>query len=162
MTEIALTQRDIKRIKNDIKLTLILGMLFTIGLIILLFITPLILTLFNKPADGFANRALFIIGLVSLPFIGISWKNIVKYIDLIRSRKISFKTSDYEIKKGKDGFILSIETPLKLKFDLYDKLPELLRLGEPIKIELTRLSKTLLYISQDGKNLLEKVEIEND
>lgn len=162
MTEIELTQRDIKRIKSDIKLTLILGMLFTIGLIILVFIIPLILTLFNKPADGFANRALFSIGLLSLPLIGISWKNLVKYIDLVRSKKISFKTTDYDIIKGKDGFVLSTKTPLKLKFDLYDKLPELIRLDEPIKIELTRLSKTLLYISQDGENLLEKVEIENE
>ena len=101
-------------------------------------------------------------GLLSLPLIGISWKNVMKYIDLRRRKKISFKTSDYEIKKNKNGFVLFTNTPLKLKFDLYHKLPDLIKSGEPITIETTKLSKSLLFISQDRENLLDKVERENN
>ena len=162
MTEKELTDTDIKRIKDDIKLTLFLGLLFTIALIVVVFVIPVILTLLKKPADGFIKRGLIIMGLLSLPFLGISWRNIVKYIDLRKGRKMNFKTSDYEIKKERDDFVLWIRTPMKLKFAIYDKLAKLIRLGEPITIESTKLSKTLLYISQDNENLLEKVEREND
>ena len=162
MNELELNQADKNRIKADIKLTLILGLLFTIVLIVIVFIIPTILILFKKPTDGFVKRGLIIIGLLSLPMLVISWKNIFKYFDLKNGNKISFRTTDYEIKKEMEGFILRTRTPLKLKFDLYDKLPDLIKLGEPIIIESTRLSKTLLYISQDNENLLEKVEREND
>jgi len=102
MTERELTETDVKRIKDDIKLTLILGFLFTVVLIIIVFIIPTILILFKKPADGFMKRGLIIMGLLSLPLLGISWKNIVKYIDLRKGKKTNFETSDYEIKKEKD------------------------------------------------------------
>lgn len=162
MIERELTETDVKRIKDDIKLTLVLGLLFTVALIILVFIIPTILILFKKPADGFMKRGLIIMGLLSLPLLGISWKNIIKYIDLRRGKKTKFRTSDYEIKKEKDGFVLWTRTPLKLKFDLYEKLPGLIKVNEPITIETTKLSKTLLFISQDNENLLEKVESEDN
>lgn len=101
-------------------------------------------------------------GLLSLPLIGISWKNFIKYIDLLRRRKISFRTSDYEIKKEKNGFVLWTRTPVGLKFDLYEKLPDLIKLEEPVTIETTKSSKTLLFISQDSENLLEKLEREDN
>jgi hypothetical protein len=162
MSELELSEKDKNRIKSDIRLTLILGLLFTIALITVMFIIPTILYFLNRASDGFLKRALLIIGLLSLPMLVISWKNILKYIDLKKGKKLSFKTTDYEIKKEKEGFILQTATPLKLKFDLYDKLPDLIKAKESIKIESTRLSMTLLYISQDNENLLEKVEREND
>lgn len=162
MTERDLTETDVKRIKVDIKLTMIIGLLFTVAMIVLVFIIPTILTLFKKSADGFVKRGLIIVGLLSLPLLVFSWKSIVMYIDLQIGKKRKFRTSDYVIKKEKNGFVLRTMTPLKLKFDLYDNLPDLIRIDEPITIETTKLSKTLLFISQNNENLLEKVESEDN
>ncbi|WP_188502626.1 hypothetical protein [Pontibacter amylolyticus] len=159
-----LNQADRGRIKVEIKLPLILGLLFSIALLALIFVVPSILFSLNKPTetDEFIKRGLFILVLLLLPMLSISWKSIIKYIDLKKGNKIRFRTADYEITKEKEGYTLRIRTPLKLKYNLYDKLPELIKPREPITIELTALSKTLLFISQDSENLLEKVEREND
>lgn len=100
MIETGLTQTDRKRIKDDIKLTSIIGLIFSVALIILVLIVPSVLYFLGKTADGFARRSLFIIGGLSLPFIAVSWKNIFKYIDLRTGKKINFQTTDYEIKKN--------------------------------------------------------------
>lgn len=163
MIELELSQADRKRIKDDIKLTSILGLIFSIVLIILVLIIPLILYFFNKTADadGFARRSLLIIGGLSLPLIAVSWKNIFKYIDLRTGKKVNFNTIDYAIEKTKDGFVLTIKSPLKTKFDLYDEMPDLIKTTDPITIETTKLSKTLLFISNNSDNLLEKIENED-
>src|SRR6478609_8329502 len=101
MIELELNETDKKRIKDDIKLTLILGFLFTLFIIAIVFVIPIVLLLFHKPVDGFMYRGLLIIGALSLPMLAISWKNILKYIDLKRGKKINFSTTDYEIKKEK-------------------------------------------------------------
>jgi hypothetical protein len=162
MNEKKLNEVDKNRIKTEIKLSMILGLLFTIALIVVVFIVPSVLFFLNKPSDGFIKRGLFILALLSFPMLLVSWKNVIKYIDLKRGNKIHFQTTDYEIKKEKEDFVLRVNTPSKMQFDLYDKLPDLIKFKEPITIEATRLSKTLLYISQGNGNLLEKVEIEND
>src|SRR5688500_385297 len=102
MTETELTHTDKKRIKDEIKVTLIIGLLLTTTFVVFIFIVPIILTIFNKPKDGFIGRGLMTIGLLSLPVLAISRKNIIKYVDLCKGKKITFKTSDYEIKKEKD------------------------------------------------------------
>jgi hypothetical protein len=162
MNEIQLTEADKDRIKTDIKLTSIIGLIFCVALIVLVLIIPLILYFFGKTADGFGRRSLFIIGGLSLPFIAISWTNILKFIDLRIGKKMNIKTQDYEIEKTKEGFILKTKSPLKLKLDLWDEMPPLIKVTEPITFELTKLSKTLLFISQDTVNLLEKIEDEID
>jgi hypothetical protein len=164
MTEIELTDTDKQRIKDDIKLTLIIGLLFSVALMVVVLVIPLILYFFGKTADGFLRRSLLIIGGLSLPFLAVSWKNIFKYIDLRIGRKRAIKTKDYKIEETKDGFVLKMQSPLKLKLDLCDKIPALIKVTEPLTIEITKLSKTLLFISQDSENLLVKVEddIENE
>jgi len=162
MNELKLNQADIKRIKEDIRLTTIIGLIFTIALIVITLIIPTILLLFFKPADGFVTRALIVSGTFFLLFLGISWKNFVKYIDLRIGKKINIKTGDYEIEKAKEGFVLKTKSPLKLKLDLWDEMPPLIKNAEPITFEITKLSKTLLYISQDTVNLLEKIENETE
>lgn len=160
MIEIELTDTDKQRIKEDIKLTLIIALLFSVALIVVVLIIPLILYFFGKTADGFLRRSLFIIGGLSLPFFAVSWKNILRYIDLRIGRKTAFKTEDYKIEKAKDGFVLKTQSPLKLKLDLRDDIPALIKVTEPLTIEITKLSKTLLFISQDTVNLLVKIEDE--
>jgi len=162
MNELELSQSNKDRIKGNIKVTLTLGLLFTIALIAVVLVIPTILVLFNiKPDEGLIKRGLIIIGALFLPMLVISWKNIIKYIELKSGKKARLMTGDYEIKEKKDGFVLRINTPLKLEFDLHDKLPELIKLKEPITIELTQLSRTLLFISQDNVNLLDMVERTN-
>lgn len=162
MNETTLSSGDKERIKVSIKLTLIFGLFFSVALIVMVLIVPLILYFFGKTADGFAKRSLFIIGGLSLPFIAVSWTNIFKWIDLRAGKKLHFETKDYEIKKVKDGFVLITKSPLKIKFDLYDKIPSMIKSTEPITIETTKLSKTLLSISQNSENLLEKIEREDN
>lgn len=158
MTEKELTDSDRERIKDEIKLTLIIGLLFSIALIVVILVIPLILYFFGKTADGFARRSLFIIGGLFSPFLAVSWKNIFKFIDLRIGKKMNIRTEQYEIEKTKEGFILKTKSPLKLKLDLWDEIPSLIQLSKPITIEITKLSKTLIFISQDTENLLEKVE----
>jgi hypothetical protein len=158
MTAIELTDTDKKRIRDDIKITLIIGPLFSVALIVVVLIIPLVFYFFGNSAGGFARRSLFIIGGLSIPFLAISWKNIFKYIDLRIGRKLNIKTVDYKIEKTKEGFILKTKSPLKLKLDLWDEMPPLIKVTEPLTIEITKLSKTLLFISQDTENLLDKIE----
>jgi hypothetical protein len=158
MNEIQLTQADKNRIKTDIRLTSIVGLLFSVALIVFVFIIPLLLYFLGTPTDGFGRRSLFIIGGLSIPFIAVSWKSIFKYLDLRRGKKINFQTSDYKIEKTKDGFVLTTKSPLKAKFDLYDNIPTLIKSADSITLEITKVSKTLLFISQGNENLLEKIE----
>jgi hypothetical protein len=162
MTEKKLTEADRKRIKDEIKLTSIIALIFSIALIILVLIVPLILHFFGKTADGFGRRSLYVMCGLSLPFLAMSWGNLFKFIDLKRGKKLNFKTTDYEIKKEKEDFVLKVKSPIEVEFDLYNKIPTLLKTKESLTLETTRLSKTLLFISQDNENLLERIEKEDD
>ncbi len=96
----------------------------------------------------------------SLPLLWGSWENILKFIDLKRAKKILITTADYKIESKKEGAILLTTKRLRLKLDLYDAIVPLLRPNEPINIEISKLSKTLLFISHDKENLIEKVDRE--
>jgi uncharacterized membrane protein len=163
MKEFELNSADRERISVDIKLTIILGTLLVLAIVILIGLVPLGLFLFgNAPADRFVKRGLFILSFVVLLYIVLTWRNLIKYIDLRNGKKIGFRTTDYELKKEKDGLLLLIKSPLKLKLDVYDDLQNLINQSAPLTIEISKLSKTLLFISQDSENLLERVERENE
>jgi hypothetical protein len=162
MTEIRLTDGDKKRIKIDIQLTLFFGTALILLLIILVGLIPLIAFVFGKtPADGFVKRGLFFLSFVLLLHITITWKNLFKFVDLRTGRKINFQTNDFELDKTKTGLVLVTRSPIKLKLDLYDQLEQFISLKSPLTIEVTKLSKTLLFVSHDKDNLLDKVEKEN-
>jgi hypothetical protein len=163
MKEFELNSADRERLSFDIKLTIILGALLVLAIIILIGLVPLGLFLFgNAPADGFVKRGLFILSFVVLLYIVLTWRNLIKYIDLRNGKKIGFRTTDYELKKEKDRLLLLTKSPLKLKLDVYDDLQNLINQSDPLTIEISKLSKTLLFISQDSENLLERVERENE
>ncbi len=162
MKEYELNSADRERISGDIKLTLILGTLLVTAIIILIGLVPLGLFLFSKtPADGFAKRGLFILSFIGLLYITLTWKNLIKYTDLRNGKKISFSTTDYELKKEKYGLFLLTRNPIKLKLDIYDDLQNMIKQSDPLTIEISKLSKTILSISQDSENLLERIEREN-
>jgi hypothetical protein len=163
MTEIELNNSDKLRLKNDMKLSLILGLLFTIILVTIVAIIPCILFMFDKqPTDGYITRSLYILGGLSIPLVGISWKNVIKFIDLKKGLKIKFISMEYEIKKEKDEtFIIATDNDNQ-KIKIYDYMETYIESPKPLIVELSKLTKTLLFISHDSDNLIEKFEIGNN
>jgi hypothetical protein len=158
MTEIELNQTDKENLKADIKLTLIISFVLCLALVVLIFIIPLTLYLFGKnPTDGFLKRGLYVIGLLFLPFIFISWTNIRKYFDLKKGRKSRFETSKYEIKKKRDSVIIRTFEPQKLKFEIFTDVDKRLDPSRPLTIEFVAISKTVLFISNNDINSLDPV-----
>lgn len=163
MTEKELTDADKKRIKDEISLTFIFGLLFIAALILLLSIGIGVVYLFGvKVANGFGRRLLFIIGGLSLPILAISWTNVLKFIDIKRSKKLSIRTLDYEIEKQKEGFVLKTKEKPRLKLNIYDPIVPMLIPTAPINIEVSKITKTLLFISNDNENLIERVDNEEN
>jgi hypothetical protein len=163
MKESELNNADRERISVDIKLTIILGTLLVTAIVILVGLVPLGLYLFgNAPTGGFVKRGLFVLSFVVLLYIFLTWRNLIKYIDLKNGKKISFRTAEYELKKERDGLLLLTKNPLKLKLDVYDDLLTLIKQSDPLTIEISKFSKTLLFVSQGDENLLERIERENE
>ncbi|MBL7913049.1 MAG: hypothetical protein JNJ41_18445 [Bacteroidia bacterium] len=155
MKESILSPEDKNEIKGSIGFSLILSFLFCLLLVILVGIVPLIMFLFSKrPVNGAVQRGLFITGVLFIPFMFVVWKNIFKYIDLKRDKKLRFETSDYQIKKKKGSVILLVLKPSKLKFDIDEDLSLKIDATKPLTIEFVPLSKTLLFISHSEANLL--------
>ena len=148
MTEFDLNNADRERISVDIKLTIIFGTVLVLAIVIFIGLVPLGLFLFgNSPTDGFVKRGLFVLLFAVLIYISLTWRNLIKYVDLKNGKKISFKTTGYELKKEKDGLVLLTTAPLKLKLNIYDNLLKLIQQADPLTIEISKFSKTLLFIS---------------
>ncbi len=163
MNTIKLAPADKKRIKDDIILTFIFGALFVFALILLVTIGPLLYKLFGgEPEAGFMVRMLIISGLLSTPLIAISWRNILKYFDLLSGKKVQIVTSDFEIKRTRDDIFLVTKTPKKLKLSIYPQIADHINSSQTLLIQITRLSRMPLFISHDAINLIEKVEAEDD
>src|SRR5690606_2870260 len=64
MTEIELNKNDKLRLRADIKISMVLGLLFSLALVIIVGLIPGVMFIFGKrPSDGFVTRGLYIIGL---------------------------------------------------------------------------------------------------
>jgi hypothetical protein len=158
MTESELNSRDKIRLRKDIKVSMVFGLLFSIALVILVGLIPGILFIFGKrPSDGFIIRCLIIIGLLFIPFIIISYTNILKYFDLKKGKKLIIKTDNFEIVNKKDSAYILTRDNNKQKIKIDSKLVPLLKLSQPLKMEISVLAKSLLFISQGNGNLLEKL-----
>ncbi len=94
-------------------------------------------------------------------FISINVKNILKFIDLREGNKIRIQTNSYKlITQKKSTFLITNETKIKLEID--SDLLKLIDPEKPIAFEYTKKSKTLLFISNNDYNMLEKLETEKD
>lgn len=154
--ELELTQADKTTLKQDIKISLIVGLLFCVALFILVTVGPVLFVLFGyRPADGFVNRGLFILGLFFIPFFAVSWKNFLKYADIKRGKKLVIETTDYEINKSKSSVSLRLKDNENRKIEVWDELLPLIDVSRPLKIDIAILSKTIIFISHDNKNLLD-------
>ena len=158
MTEIDLNISDKKRLKSDIKISLVIGLLFSVVLVIIVGLVPGILFIIGKrPSKGFVSRGLYILALLFIPFLVISWTNLLKYIDLKKGKKYNFKTEDYEVLKEKDKAFILTKGDVKHKIKIDNLLIEFVKSPKPLVIEISKLSKFLLFISHDNKNLLDKL-----
>jgi hypothetical protein len=98
MTEIELNINDKLRLRTNIKISMVLGLLFSLALTIIVGLIPGVMFIVGiRPSDGFVTCGLYIIGLLFIPFLAISWTNILKYIDLKQDKKLTFKTDEYDV-----------------------------------------------------------------
>lgn len=85
MTQTDLTINDRSRLRDDIKLSLIIGLIFSVALVILVVLIPVTLFLFGKsPSGGFLTRGLYILGLL---FSSVSRRFLEKLIEVYRLSK---------------------------------------------------------------------------
>jgi len=154
MTSTKLTPIDKIQIKADIGLSFVIGLLFCTVTIFLVFLVPFGAYLFGSGVkEGFVNRSLFVIGLLFIPFLAISWTNILKYVDLVRDKKIKFEVTTFDVEIKKDSIL--ILTSNNYKFKIFDNILPSLITDKPLTIEFLPLSKKVLFISHDDQNYLE-------
>lgn len=158
MTEKELTEADKRRIRSHIILTTILGTVAALGLILLLFMALGAAYLLGfKPAHTLSIRVWIVVGCISMLIPLLASKNILKVVEIIGEKKMVFVTDDFYIEKRTDRtYLVSTQPPLKI--EIYDALVPMLKPSVALNIELTKLSKTVLFISHDHENLLERVE----
>lgn len=163
LKEQKLSKADAKRIRDEISVSSIFYfvLLATIILLILgvVFIWAIIFE--KKPTHGFLLRVVNLLGFTFLIYSLLIYRNIIMYLDLKLNQKIAFSTERYSLKKTKDSFIIKVKHPIRLELGLYDDMVPLLQQNEPITVEVTKWSKTLLCISQRETNLLEVLEKQN-
>lgn len=83
MTEVKLTNNDRLRLKAEIKISTILGLLFSFIIIICVGLIYGLMLAFDKRTSGdLSIPGLILIGLICIPFLAISWSNFIKFIDL--------------------------------------------------------------------------------
>ena len=158
MTETNLNSNDKLQLMADIKISMLLGLLFSIVLVIIVGLIPGVMFIIGKrPSDGFVIRGLYIFGLLFIPFLAISWTNILKYIDLKKGKKLIIKTDDYEVINKKDTSYILTRGDNKQKIKIDNDLVPFIKLSQPLTMEISKLAKSLLFISHDNNNLLDKI-----
>jgi hypothetical protein len=157
MTETDLNSNDKLQLKADIKISMLLGLLFSLAIVVLIGLILGVMFIFGqRPSDGFVIRFLYIIGFSFLPLLAVSWTNILKYIDLKKGKKLIFKTVDFEIKNKKDKAYILIQGNNKLKIKIDKELVSFINPSQTLTIEISNLAKSLLFISHGNDNLLDK------
>jgi hypothetical protein len=157
MTVSELNNNDKLQLRSDIKISLMIGLLFSFALVIIVGLILGVMFIFGKrPSDGFVTRGLYLIGLLFTPFFLVSWTNILKYIDLRKGKKLIYKTDDYEIINSKDNAYILTRGDNNMKIKIDNELIPFIKSSQPLTIEICKLSKSLLFISHDTENLLDK------
>jgi hypothetical protein len=137
---------------------MVLGLLFSTALVIIVGLIPWIMFIFGKrPSDGIVTRGLYIIGLLFILFLVISWTNILKYIDLRKGKKLIYKTDNYEVINKKDAAYILIRDDNSQKIKIDNELVPFIKSTQPLTMEISIIAKSLLFISHDSDNLLDKL-----
>jgi hypothetical protein len=158
MSEAELNNNDKLRLKADIKISMVFGLLFSVALLVIVGLIPGVMFIFGKrPSDGFVTLGLYIIVLLFIPFLAISWTNILKYIDLKKGKKLIYKTTDFVIINKKETAYILTRGDNKQKIKIDSELVPFIKSSQPLTIEVSNLAKSLLFISHDTDNLLDKL-----
>jgi uncharacterized membrane protein YqjE len=153
MKEIELTEENKTTLKKYIKFDLFLVILFFSAFVLFVGIIPLILLIFQKPAEGFLNRGLLIMFFLFIPFIGVIWKVLKIYSDVRSGKKLRYEIDKFEIKNEKKSTVLIDNSTLN-KFNVDEYLIPYIDTEKPIKIEITKFSKEILFISNGEENYM--------
>jgi hypothetical protein len=156
-----ITELDKKRIKLDIKISLLLSFIFFGAIMLLILVVCIFVFFLTNPIPGYLNRFLYIESIFALCFLAFQWNNLLKYFDLKKGKKIRVETENYQIKSNKKSLILRTKNP-DLKFQISNDLLPLIDINKMLYFEFTQSSKTLLFLSNDNVNLLEVIEKEKD
>lgn len=81
----------------------------------------------------------------------------MKYIDFQKGKKVRLKFVEYEIVSKKGNVSIINNDNIKQKIEIDEKLLEFIDLTQPLTIELSLLTNSLLFISHDSYNLLDKL-----
>ena len=153
MEIIQLDEIDKNRIKKEIKTWLFLSIIFFGVIIFVLLFFGGISSFFYKMTGGAGKRLFFIFSGFLGMFILININTILKSIDLQIGKKIKITGVSYKLIEDKKQTFLLIENT-KIKIELNKKMAEMLIVEQPLNLEYTRYSKTILFISNNEKNLL--------
>jgi hypothetical protein len=157
MTKTELNEKDKLRLNQDITISIMIGLLFTLAFVIIFGLIFCVELVFLNPSHGFVKRGIFILGVIFTLFLCLSWTNFLKYIDFRKGKKLIFKTDDYEvISKNDSAYILTRDNNNR-KIEIDNELIQFIKPSQPLIIEVSNLAKSLLFISHDTDNLLDKL-----
>ncbi len=85
------------------------------------------------------------------------WTSYLKhYIDLIKGVKVSLTLSEFKVVTEKDKTYLISKDTQYGRIEVYEGLLKFIDLNRPLKIQLAKHSKAMLFISHDTDNYLNK------
>ena len=157
MTEEKLTTADRKTIKLDLNISYIVGLLFLIAVILFIVLIFFGGTLIGfKPKDGFIDRSLFVFAIFFIAMV-ILWTSYFKhYVDLVKGKKVCLILNQYTLTTEKDKTYLVSNEPQYERIEIYEGIIPFIDSSRPLKIELAKHSKAMLFISHDTDNYLDK------
>ncbi len=157
MTEDKLTTDDRKTIKLDLKISYIIGLFFLVAVLLFIVLIYFGGTFFGfKPTDGFVQRGIYIFSIFFF-IMALVWTSYLKhYIDLIKGVKVSLTLSEFKVVTEKDKTYLISKDTQYGRIEVYEGLLKFIDLNRPLKIQLAKHSKAMLFISHDTDNYLNK------
>ena len=157
MIEEKLTTADRKTIKLDLKISYIVGLFFLVAFLLFFLLIYFGGTLFGfKPKDGFIQRGIYIFSIFFF-ITALVWTSYFKHhIDLIKGVKVYLTLDQFQLftKKGKTYLISN--DPHYTRIEICEDLLKIIDTSRPLKIQLAKHSKAILFISHDTDNYLDK------
>lgn len=158
MTERDLNSEEKLQLTGDIKLSILTGLLFSVAIMIFFGLVIGVMVFIGKPSDGFKTRILYIIGISFLPLLAVLWTNILKYIDLKKGKKLIIETDSYEVISKKDTAYILTRGEKKQKIEIDKALVPYINPTQSLTMGISKLGRSLLFISHDSDNLLDKLD----
>ena len=163
--QLALTEKDAAQLRDNITLWLVFSLLvFIVGLVLGLIYQSCTFLKWQFPTLEklweVMSALTRLIGLfVPIFLVGLLYKTILERLDIVIGKKTQYYTDHYQIIEKKSDLYIKITSPVKKRIDLLDnRLKEMIDPTKPLTVEVTKYSKTVLFISNNMDNLLDKLE----